>query len=159
MALTIQELQKKFEGQWVRKSSFMPFICRHDELYPVILVSTIGYRSGVPDRMSLYRREKGFEYYSFREEMAHEIPIENIQIISEEEARSILKIFNECTKLSECSRKEFSHIREDTGIEKVQYTEKTFTVPLFRLKMKYPDKEFNAYVCDVCGSIHIGKIQ
>lgn len=156
MSSTIQELQNKFEGKWVRKSSFMPFIGYSDKLYPVVRVSTIGYRGKKPSLISLYKHNR--HAFFTRELIAYQVPIASIHVISEEEARSILKIFNECTKLSECSRKEFSHIREDTGIEKVKYTEKTFTAPLFRLRMKYPDKEFNAYVCDVCGSIHIGKI-
>lgn len=140
------QLKEKFEGKWVIKKGFSPFKLSH-KTEPLFKIERIGYYDGRP-KITLYRKKR---------KVSADTTNASLKVISDQEARRILKIFQECKTISECAETEFSHIREDTGEEKVKYKEKDFTFPLFRLRMKYPEKRFVAYKCPVCNSIHLGK--
>lgn len=38
------------------------------------------------------------------------------------------------------------------------YTLDNYQIPLYKLKLKYPQNECSAYQCLVCNKVHIGKI-
>jgi hypothetical protein len=80
-------------------------------------------------------------------------------VIEEQEAISLLKAWDEC-QISETTMplEITSCVREDTGEPKNKiHSPESARELLFGFKMKYPDKEFNAYKCAHCETYHVGK--
>ena len=88
-------------------------------------------------------------------------PSEFLETISEEEARRLNKIFYETTLSLVLNSGEVElkgcHFREDNGQEKIGYRLDNYQIPLYKLRLKYPDSVCSAYSCPTCQKIHIGK--
>lgn len=108
-----------------------------------------------------HQNNKGRRYYVIIGELGEKIIIngshkDSIQKTSEDEAKTLNKLFEESGFLSE-SLGTKTHFRED-GSEKIGFDEDKFKNALYRLKTRFPEKDCGAYKCETCGKIHLGKL-
>ncbi len=79
------------------------------------------------------------------------------EIIDESRKDEIMKVWDNLIIFPKPSYKKNSCIRNDNGQDKTKFSLKTVKYILFRYKMLYPDKNFQAYKCDKCKHYHLGK--
>lgn len=84
--------------------------------------------------------------------------IEHLVIVSREEAERLNALYSEC-QVSESVKPGISTscIREDNGEPKQKHNARSVLPVLFRYRQLYPEKNFEAYKCTICGWHHIGK--
>lgn len=112
------------------------------------------------EQIIVNKQEGFFNFYNGEERIKLPHNILCLKRITQEEAERLNKVWLESQLISEVDPKSVrTHLRED-GREKVSYEIEggKWQVPLYSLKIKYPDKKFQAYVCPECGKVHIGKI-
>lgn len=131
------ENHKKVNGFYVKK--------RNGEIFK-------GWESPVVRIKSLDRVGKSFVLLNGKSKTE----IENLVIITDEEANLLLKKWEDC-QISECTQTEFSHIREDTYFVKIGYNEYSGRRALYSIRNKNEGVKYNLYLCDVCKAYHIGK--
>lgn len=84
--------------------------------------------------------------------------LENLVILSKEEAERLNKLYAECEISETLTPGDIaSCIREDNGEPKQKHNERKVKPVLFRYRQLYPEKNFHAYKCSICGHYHLGK--
>ena len=134
----------KFVNCWVAKKSKKP-LCR--EHRPAFYVGRI--------RVDNRTGQQYFRVDSKRSIAITKALLPEFEIISKAEALRLNKMFHESEFVANVNSD--AHIREDTQQPKKAFDPGTFQAALYELKLKFPDKECIAYVCNVCGKIHLGK--
>lgn len=138
------------KGDYIRKSG-------HELFKFTVFGGNILYSPYDTVRSQSHSKEPGFFYINERK-----YPIENQPIIiSKKEADRLSKIWLNIDKnliIEKSTAKEFEHIREDNGEEKVSLKKKDIKIALYKYQMKNPSAKYNVYTCSVCGGIHLGKI-
>jgi hypothetical protein len=138
------------KGQWICKKSLMPFSDGKNN--PAIFV----------EDFQKHKNKRGKGYNVIIGSKGEKIILNRrhegnlIKVIKEQEAQRLNLLFEKCGELSPQSGTR-THFRED-GSEKKVFNENNFKEALYRLKIKYPDKECGAYKCEQCGGIHLGKL-
>ncbi len=148
-------MEKLQKGQWIRKASYTLFkpqkdfrapTAGHDYWNtPVMLIETIKY---TPD-----------EFYVFINGRRFPAKQTKFVVITQEEALRMLEVW-ENGSITETTHKDdiTSCVREDNGEPKNKIGNKEDTLEiLFQHRMKRPDLPYDAYICGICGSYHIGK--
>lgn len=136
-----------FLGQWIAKKSRKPF-CSGSQP-PAIFVSNITFDKGHNFHTIRIGRKKGLRIQNDSE-------TEHIEVIQQEEARTLRKIYRESGILSETEQTQTSHTREN-GEKKRDFTKSNFQAALYDLKRMFPDFDCFAYICAECGAVHLGK--
>lgn len=136
------------EGDWVRKKNYVPFGKGKDRCPVVKIVS----------KQPKFSRKGNLR--SFFVNGTYELDATNTLVISEEEAKEMLSLWEDCLVISpviDDGKPDFKCVREDNGKQKIAYHGTTYRYPLFNFRMKKPEGAFQAYRCNVCGKVHIGK--
>ena len=88
-------------------------------------------------------------------------PFEFLADVSKDEANHLNNLFSKTCSTplieSESIELDSCHVRKDNGVEKLAYTLNNYQIPLYKLKLQYPQNECSAYECPICNNIHIGK--
>lgn len=146
----MKERLKAFENKWVAKKSRLPFGSGDGKQKPAFYQRKISH-------------DKRHNSFFFRNGKAFRVllnEIDNYEVVSKEEALKLNKMFHESKVVSECKESlDNVCIRMDTGMPKMKFPPNGFQRALYTLKLKCPDKICSAYVCPVCKSIHIGKLE
>lgn len=141
----MKERLSEFNGKWIAKKSRNPFgekapafffrAPRHDKKHHRFFIRNDG---------------KSFPVCTMR--------VNQLEIISKEEAKRVNKLFWESNKLlKDLPVSDDICIRQETKEPKKRFSTCNFQNALYTLKRKYPDKICSAYVCPVCGFVHLGK--
>lgn len=79
--------------------------------------------------------------------------------ITEEESERLRAIWEDSARIRETLRREISVscYREDNGEPKMKFTDTRFQSILYTYRMRNPEGEYEAYRCEHCGFVHIGK--
>lgn len=140
-------IEKMFQGKWVVKKNRSVI----NSAVPALFIIDEFWHDG---RFYLYYQYKG-------QGGLINLPkddINNMEVVSEQDAIKLLKIFNDSGKLLNRNPNDLNNccIRRDTGKPKVAFPENGFRKALFQLKLKLPEIECCAYKCPICGKIHLG---
>jgi len=84
--------------------------------------------------------------------------LNDLVLVTPEEVKKYEDLWEQGNNISIIRKNgEFTHIREDNRNEKLVIPKNRVKNVLYEMNIKYPDAKFEAYICDVCNGIHIGK--
>lgn len=148
-------MEKLKIGQWIRKANYTIFKPQKDWRAP-----TAGHEywnTPVMEIVSVkYSKD---EYYVFINGRRFPVAQTKFVVISDDEAERILEIWKGCQIVETTHKNDISScVREDNGEPKNKISNEQSAIELlFQHRMKRPEFPYDAYVCGICGSYHIGK--
>jgi hypothetical protein len=84
--------------------------------------------------------------------------VDDVVVVTKEEVEKYEELWEKCGVIHTIrNHGEFTHVREDTGKPKVDVPKHRAQTILYSMNVKQPESKLEAYVCNVCGEIHIGK--
>jgi len=147
----LKALKEKFLNKWIVKKSKNPFTTGNKK--PAFYCRDIN-----------FNRDHTFSFGNgtrFKTGKLAPDPLEFLAAVSEEEAQRLNIIFQETVNSSVLDSEKVElkgcHFREDNGREKIGYRLDNYQIPLYKLRLKYPDSACSVYKCPICQKIHIGK--